>query len=139
MPISLLNRRSAIDGSNPISSKMLPDMLDESVIEPLPRQKLSPTPDNNDPVFDRFVSLAKRMFEVPIALVTIADIDCSWFKANTGLEGSIETIKESSFCACKFQRRILESNTTRNDFMNAEQLDNYQSLVTYHLPRKLIE
>ena len=106
MPISLLNRRIAADEPYQSSSKMLPNMTDESLVGPVPRQKLPPTPDNNDPVFDRFVSLAKSMFEVPMALVTIADVDCSRFKANTGLEGAIETINEDSFCACKFGRRI---------------------------------
>ena len=113
MPISLLNRRIAADEPNQFSSKSLPNMTDESLIGRLPRQKLPPTPDNNDPAFDRFISLAKSIFEVPMALVTIADVDCSRFKANTGLEGTIETIKEASFCACKFGRRIYELDIFR--------------------------
>lgn len=103
MPAALLNKRIAVavDDSELISAKMSKDIGDQSAIALLPRQKSLPTPDNNDPIIDRFISLAKRLFQVPIALVTIADIDCSLFKVNTGLEGAIEVIQENSFCACK--------------------------------------
>ena len=103
MPAAVLNKRIAVavDETDLISEKMSKDIRDQSAIALLPRLKSLPTPDNNDPIIDRFISLAKRLFQVPIALVTIADIDCSWFKANTGLEGAIEVIQEASFCACK--------------------------------------
>lgn len=103
MPAALLNKRSAVavDESDLISAKMSTDIRDQSAVALLPRQKSLPTPDYNDSIIDRFISLAKRLFHVPIALVTIADIDCSLFKANTGLEGAIEVIEEASFCACK--------------------------------------
>jgi hypothetical protein len=103
MPATLLNKRSAVavGESDVISAKISTDIRDQSAVALLPRQKSLPTPDNYDPIIDRFTSLAKRIFQVPIALVTIADIDCSWFKANTGLEGAIEVIEEASFCACK--------------------------------------
>jgi hypothetical protein len=103
MPATLLNKRSAVavDESDLLSAKISTDRRDQSAVALLPRQKSLPTPDNNDPIIDRFISLAKRMFQVPIALVTIVDIDCSWFKVNTGLEGAIEIIEEASFCACK--------------------------------------
>lgn len=104
MPAALLNKRSAVavDETDLISEKMSKDIRDQSAIALLPRQKSLPTPDNNDPIIDRFISLAKRLFQVPMALVTIADIDCFLFKANTGLEGAIQVIQEDSFCACKF-------------------------------------
>jgi hypothetical protein len=59
--------------------------------------------DGDDPMFDRFASLAKRLFKVPIALVTLVDTDRQWFKANIGLEGVMETHRDISFCARKFQ------------------------------------
>jgi hypothetical protein len=58
--------------------------------------------DADDPMFDRFASLAKRLFNVPIALVTLVDIDRQWFKANIGLEGVTETHRDVAFCSCKF-------------------------------------
>ena len=58
--------------------------------------------DGDDPTFDRFASLAKRLFKVPIAMVTLVDIDRQWFKANIGFEGVMETHRDISFCARKF-------------------------------------
>ena len=63
--------------------------------------------DGDDPMFDRFASLAKRLFKVPIALVTLVDIDRQWFKANIGLEGVMETHRDISFCARKFSSILL--------------------------------
>ena len=57
--------------------------------------------DGDDPVFDRFTSLAKRVFNVPIALVSCVDIERQWFKANIGLDGVVETHRDISFCSCK--------------------------------------
>lgn len=48
--------------------------------------------------FDRVTRLAVKLFDVPIALVTLLDADRQWFKANTGLDAS-ETPREHSFCA----------------------------------------
>ena len=47
--------------------------------------------------FDRLTRLAKRMFDVPIALVSLVDEDRQWFKSCTGLEAT-ETSREISFC-----------------------------------------
>ncbi len=47
--------------------------------------------------FDRFTRLARRMFGVPIALVSLVDADRQWFKSRQGLEAS-ETPREISFC-----------------------------------------
>lgn len=57
--------------------------------------------DSNDPSFDRFATLAQRIFNVPIALVSLVDLDRQWFKANVGLEGVPETHRNLAFCACK--------------------------------------
>ena len=57
--------------------------------------------DCDDPMFDRFTSLAKRIFKVPIALVSLVDIDRQWFKANIGLDGVAETHRDIAFCSCK--------------------------------------
>lgn len=47
--------------------------------------------------FDRLTRLAKRLFNVPIALVSLVDGDRQWFKSCLGLEAS-ETPRDISFC-----------------------------------------
>lgn len=47
--------------------------------------------------FDRLTRLARRLFNVPIALVSLVDANRQWFKSNAGLETS-ETPREVSFC-----------------------------------------
>ncbi|WP_118178505.1 sensor domain-containing diguanylate cyclase [Paraburkholderia phosphatilytica] len=47
--------------------------------------------------FDRLTRLAKRLFDVPIALVTLVDADRQWFKSREGLDVS-ETSRDISFC-----------------------------------------
>ena len=47
--------------------------------------------------FDRLTRLAKRLFNVPIALVTLVDKDRQWFKSCVGLDVS-ETSRDVSFC-----------------------------------------
>jgi diguanylate cyclase (GGDEF)-like protein len=48
--------------------------------------------------FDRLTRLAKRMFDVPMALVSLVDADRQWFKSRQGLAVS-ETPRSASFCA----------------------------------------
>ncbi len=48
--------------------------------------------------FDRVTRLAQRLFNVPIALVSLVDEDRQWFKSRQGLDAS-ETAREYSFCA----------------------------------------
>jgi diguanylate cyclase (GGDEF)-like protein len=47
--------------------------------------------------FDRLTRLAKRLFGVPIVLVTLIDVDRQWFKSSQGLEAT-ETPRKISFC-----------------------------------------
>lgn len=47
--------------------------------------------------FDRLTRLAKRMFGVPIALVSLVDENRQWFKSCIGLDAS-ETSRDISFC-----------------------------------------
>jgi len=48
--------------------------------------------------FDRLTRLAKRLFGVPIALVSLVDEDRQWFKSCQGLGGVSETSRDISFC-----------------------------------------
>lgn len=54
-----------------------------------------------DPSFDRFSTLAQRMFDVPIALISLIDIDRQWFKSNIGLESVAQTPRDHGFCSRK--------------------------------------
>ncbi|PYY88725.1 GGDEF domain-containing protein [Pseudomonas sp. TKO26] len=47
--------------------------------------------------FDRLTRLAKRLFNVPIALVSLVDSDRQWFKSSVGLNAT-ETARDISFC-----------------------------------------
>ncbi|WP_413693619.1 GAF domain-containing protein [Psychromonas sp. KJ10-2] len=47
--------------------------------------------------FDRITRLAKRLFDVPIALVTLIDENRQWFKSCIGLDIN-EWPRETSFC-----------------------------------------
>ena len=50
-----------------------------------------------DKRFDRLTRMARRMFRVPIALVSLVDENRQWFKSCDGLAVS-ETSRETSFC-----------------------------------------
>jgi diguanylate cyclase (GGDEF)-like protein len=47
--------------------------------------------------FDRLTRMAKRLFDVPIALVSLVDEDRQWFKSCLGV-GASETPRDISFC-----------------------------------------
>lgn len=47
--------------------------------------------------FDRLTRLARRLFDVPIALVSLVDERRQWFKSHDGLEAT-ETPRDVSFC-----------------------------------------
>ncbi|MGL5497031.1 MAG: sensor domain-containing diguanylate cyclase [Aeromonas sobria] len=47
--------------------------------------------------FDRLTRMARRVFDVPIALVSLVDEERQWFKSCIGLEVS-ETARDISFC-----------------------------------------
>jgi diguanylate cyclase (GGDEF)-like protein len=48
--------------------------------------------------YDRITRLARRVFDVPIALITLIDANRQWFKSCEGLTAS-ETPRHHSFCA----------------------------------------
>lgn len=47
--------------------------------------------------FDRLTRIANRLFDVPIALVSLVDADRQWFKSSSGLSAR-ETPRDISFC-----------------------------------------
>ncbi|WP_423370845.1 diguanylate cyclase domain-containing protein [Burkholderia sp. LMG 32019] len=56
--------------------------------------------------FDRLTRLARRLFDVPIALVSLVDDDRQWFKSHAGLEVT-QTSRDVSFCS----HALLAGNT----------------------------
>lgn len=61
------------------------------------RYEILDTP--RDVAFDRVAGLAARIFDVPIAGVTIVDEDRVWFKALHGLDGVGEIARDPGLCA----------------------------------------
>lgn len=53
--------------------------------------------------FDRLTRLARRVFNVPIAVVSLVDTERQWFKSAAGLD-VIETPRDVSFCGRDFGR-----------------------------------
>lgn len=51
----------------------------------------------NEDRFDRLTRLARRLFNVPVALVSLVDENRQWFKSHNGLEMQ-ETHRDISFC-----------------------------------------
>ncbi|NNC63441.1 MAG: diguanylate cyclase [Gammaproteobacteria bacterium] len=64
-------------------------------LESLRSLKLLDTPPEER--FDRVTRLARRVFGVPISLVSLVDADRQWFKSSQGLEAT-ETPRDISFC-----------------------------------------
>jgi diguanylate cyclase (GGDEF)-like protein len=66
--------------------------------------------------FDRLTRLAKRLFGVPIALVSLVDSNRQWFKSCQGLEVS-ETPRTTSFCghAILGDEILMISDTTQDE------------------------
>ncbi|MCV2886671.1 sensor domain-containing diguanylate cyclase [Aestuariibacter sp. AA17] len=56
--------------------------------------------------FDRLTRIAKRMFDVPISLISLIDHERQWFKSKQGLEAN-ETPRNISFCG----HAILDDDT----------------------------
>jgi diguanylate cyclase (GGDEF)-like protein len=49
--------------------------------------------------FDRLTRLARRLFDVPMAVVSLVDVHRQWFKSCVGLGDATETSRDISFCA----------------------------------------
>ena len=54
-----------------------------------------------DEAFDRITSLASRIFDVPIALISLIDLGRQWFLSNHGLGEVKEMPRKLAFCARK--------------------------------------
>ncbi|MDB5026888.1 MAG: serine/threonine protein phosphatase [Candidatus Eremiobacteraeota bacterium] len=70
---------------------------DTARIDAVRRYDILDTPP--DGAFDRITALAAKLFDVPIALVTIVDHDRIWFKSRFGLDGVEEIGRDPGLCA----------------------------------------
>lgn len=71
--------------------------------------------------FDRVTRLAKKLFNVPIALVSIVDRERQWFKSSIGLEVK-ETPRDISFCGHAIHKN--ETLIIEDTFQDARFVDN---------------
>jgi GAF domain-containing protein len=69
-----------------------------------------------DGAFDRVTALAAKIFDVPIALVTIVDHDRIWFKSRHGLDGVDQIGRDPGLCAsCIMEDRPYVVEAARTD------------------------
>ena len=60
---------------------------------------------DREDVFDRYTTMASRIFQVPIAVVSLVDLGRQWFMSTTGLGDVKETPRNVAFCAHAIQGR----------------------------------
>jgi GAF domain-containing protein len=53
----------------------------------------------HEPVFDEFVTLAARIFSLPISLIALVDEEAVHYKANFGMPGNDRQHREEALCA----------------------------------------
>ncbi|MFP5487048.1 MAG: GAF domain-containing protein, partial [Acidimicrobiia bacterium] len=77
--------------------------------------------------FDRLTRLARRLFDVPVALVSLVDADRQWFKSCVGV-GITESPRDVSFCGHAIADRsplvvedaLLDERFADNPFVTGE-------------------
>ncbi|MFF7449607.1 MULTISPECIES: SpoIIE family protein phosphatase [unclassified Streptomyces] len=85
------------DGAAAKRLHLVPDKVVEvGRMEAVRRYDILDTPP--DGAFDRVAALAARLFDVPVATVTIVDEDRIWFKAAHGLDGVSEIGRDPGLC-----------------------------------------
>jgi GAF domain-containing protein len=72
-------------------------MIEEDRLKVLKRYDILDTPPDGS--FDRITTLASKMFNMPIALITLVDQDRIWFKSKSGLEGVQQIGRDPGLCA----------------------------------------
>lgn len=84
---------------------LLPYNEEERLLALAPYRVLGTAP---DAVFDETVRLTAKLFDVPIALVSLVDEGSVWFKANFGMGGIDRVARNESICSVA----ILQEETT---------------------------
>ncbi|MEA2447792.1 MAG: phosphoserine phosphatase RsbU/P [Actinomycetota bacterium] len=94
-PLVVTKSRVAPPAEVPAPSRLVP--ADEELrLAAVNRYEILDTPP--DGAFDRITDLASKIFEVPIATITIVDADRIWFKAKHGIEAT-EIGRDPGLCA----------------------------------------
>lgn len=78
------------------ANKLIPSN-EEGRLNALKRYEILDTPPDGS--FDRITSLASRLLNVPIAIVSLVDSDRIWFKSHHGLPGVEQIEREPGLCA----------------------------------------
>lgn len=90
----------------------IPDTEDERIAELRSLLLLDSSPEER---FDRITRVAKQLFNVPIALISLVDTDRQWFKSCVGLDAS-ETGRDVSFCGhAILENRVFVVENTLKD------------------------
>ncbi|MFF8827871.1 PP2C family protein-serine/threonine phosphatase [Streptomyces sp. NPDC015131] len=98
-----MQQASATDPAPGRRPELVPDPDAEAArIAAVRRYDILDTPPGG--AFDRVAALAARLFDVPVATVTIVDTDRIWFKAAHGLEGVAEIGRDPGLCGSAILR-----------------------------------
>lgn len=76
---------------------MKPEINEIERLKALKRYDILDTPADGN--FDRLTSLASKMFNMPIAIISLVDKDRIWFKSHHGLEGVEQIDRDPGLCA----------------------------------------
>ncbi|MBL1110347.1 SpoIIE family protein phosphatase [Streptomyces sp. 5-8] len=99
----MMQQASATDPAPGRRPELVPDPDAETArIAAVRRYDILDTPP--DGAFDRVAAMAARLFDVPVATVTIVDTDRIWFKAAHGLEGVKEIGRDPGLCGSAILR-----------------------------------
>jgi hypothetical protein len=88
---------AAIPGGHPRQAVAPLAVQEAARMEAVRRYDVLDTPP--DGAFDRVAAIAARLFDVPVATVTIVDSDRIWFKATHGLDGVSQIGRDPGLCA----------------------------------------
>ncbi|MGW7195273.1 PP2C family protein-serine/threonine phosphatase [Streptomyces chryseus] len=97
---------TAVPGPSPAGPEREAARREAARLEAVRRYDILDSPP--DGAFDRVAALASRLFDVPVATVTIVDSDRIWFKAASGLDGVRQIGRDPGLCASA----ILKDGTT---------------------------
>jgi GAF domain-containing protein len=87
------------------AATLIPDNDRERLLALAPYLMLGTAP---DAIFDEVVRLTAKLFNVPIALVSLVDEGTVWFRTNFGLAGTERVARNESMCSVA----ILQEDTT---------------------------
>ncbi len=88
--------RFSVAYKNYLCQKMMVKDREQSRIEALRRYNILDTPPDGS--FDKLTALASKLFNVPIAIISLVDTDRIWFKSKYGLDVN-EIGRDPGLCA----------------------------------------